>query len=77
MIDHTADLAQLKINLFEETNKKSALWELLLTTGDELNSCKRTTLEVYGRHSKIKAQLKCCEDNIRTLKAAIKSENEF
>ena len=77
MIDPSADLGMLQSELAQETNKKVALYDLLITTGDELNKAKREALESYGRHTKVKTQLRASEDRIKTLKNIINSQREY
>ena len=77
MLDSTHDLGQLKIELVNETNKKSELWKLLIEYGDKLSKAQQGVLQAKNEYMQIKTQIKCCEDRIRTLKTNIKAEGEF
>lgn len=76
-LDHTDDLGQLKEQLVNETNKKAALWELLIEYGDLLSKAKEEVLKANNLYMQVKTKIKCCEDKIRTLKTTIRAEREY
>jgi predicted nucleic acid-binding Zn-ribbon protein len=75
-LDHTADLGQLKQELVRETNKKVELNKLLREAGTELTNSKKNVLDCNDVFQKIKNEIKCCEDRIKTLKTSIHSERD-
>lgn len=77
MLDPTADLGQLKTELVNETNKKTELNKLLRDLGSELTEAKKAVLDATNRFQKVKNEIKCCEDKIKTLKTNIKSESQY
>jgi len=75
-LDASHDLGMLKQALVDETNKKSELNKLLREAGTGLKEAKKTVLDWWDNFQKIKNQIRCCEDNIKSLKIQIRSEQE-
>lgn len=77
MIDHTAEIGEQKSHLQDLINKKSALWEVFMTESDKFNKSQQETLAQKGNVAKVKAQIKKTEDEIRAVKAFLRSEQQY
>jgi hypothetical protein len=77
MLDHTADLGQMKQNLAEETNFKTELWNMLIKQGEQFNLAQQEVLKEKNKYMQIKTQIRMSEDKIKTLKTIIKAEQTF
>jgi hypothetical protein len=64
----------LKEQLANETNKKSALFELLIKYGEEWNKKKQENLEAQNAYMQIKTKIRVCDEKIKTLKTLIRTE---
>jgi hypothetical protein len=77
MLDATAEIGKQQEVLEVLTKKKSALWELLRKESDVWNKKQREALEQKGIVARVKSELKQTEDEMRTVKAFLRSQQQY